>query len=364
MTKTDITNWLRLHLTRGLGRKSLITLINHYGSAEAALAATRHQWASDAGVKGKALTDPPGAGDTAVTAAVATIAQLNIDLVTLWDDRYPYQLRHISDPPALLYTRGSWPHVKALAIVGSRHCSISGQRWAEALATQLSNHQFTIVSGMARGIDSAAHRGALQGAGSTIAVLGCGVDQIYPKENRSLYQHIIERGLVISEYPPGTPPLPGHFPGRNRIISGLSEGVLIVEAATKSGSLITADFALEQGRDVFAVPGAPHDKHASGCLELIKQGATLVSEASDILDYYGMHVQTGPPQADSLPLPPLSDGQQTVLTKLTKTPLHLDKLASESGLTPMEVSAIVLHLELLGLAESLPGGHYIRGFPS
>ncbi|EAT16620.1 DNA-processing protein DprA [Desulfuromonas acetoxidans] len=363
MTPQEIF-WLRLHLTAGLGRQRLIQLIHHYGSAEAALAVSPQHWAEHAQVKSKSLGTPPEAQDPTFQKAVTRLDQLNVRLTSLWDDDYPQALRHISDPPALLYLRGQWPEKRTLALVGSRRCSPAGQRWTEKLAHTLSQHNLTIVSGLARGIDSAAHRGALKGPGSTIAVLGCGIDLIYPKENRHLFEQIGEKGIIVSEYPPGTAPKPGNFPGRNRIISGLSEGVVIIEAALQSGSLITADFALEQGRDVFAVPGPPYDSQVAGCLKLIHDGATLVCQPQDILDHFGLTEHNIAVEENEPTVPPLSNSQDMVLRKLGKTPRHLDKLATESGLTPMEVSAIVLHLELLGLAQSLPGGHYIRAFPS
>jgi len=363
MTQQEIF-WLRLHLTAGLGRQRLIQLIHHYGSAEAALAVSPEHWARHAQVKSKSLGTPLHENDPQFQQIITTLDQLKVRLVSLWDDDYPQSLRHISDPPALLYLRGHWPEGRRLALVGSRRCSPAAQRWTESLAHSLSGQNLTVVSGLARGIDGAAHRGGLQGAGSTIAVLGCGIDQIYPIENRSLYQQIADRGLIISEYPPGTEPRPGNFPGRNRIISGLCEGVVVIEAALKSGSLITADFALEQGREVFAVPGSPYDRQTAGCLELIRQGATMVCQPQDIFDHFGLTHNTVAVELATPSLPPLSTSQNMVLEKLSKTPLHLDNLATQSGLTPMEVSAIVLHLELLGLAQSLPGGHYIRAFPS
>ena len=363
MQKEDIP-WLRLHMTSGLGRQRLIRLINYYGSPEATLAASTEDWAQQAGVKSKTLGKPPEEQDSLIQKTLDTLQEQGVHLTTLWRDNYPAKLRTLCDPPAVLYWRGTWSGGKQLAIVGSRHASAAGQRWTEDLACTLSHHHTTIVSGLARGIDSAAHRGALKGPGSTIAVLGCGIDRIYPIENRSLFEQIAAQGLILSEYPPGTAPLPGNFPGRNRIISGLSDGVVVIEAASKSGSLITADFALEQGRDVFAVPGPPYDVQSQGCLELLRQGAIMVSQPQDIFDHLGIESRHPSDHSVAFELPPLTDNQTKVLENLGKTPHHLDKLATESGLTPMEVSAIVLHLELLGLAQSLPGGHYIRGFPS
>jgi DNA processing protein len=219
-----------------------------------------------------------------------------------------------------------------------------------------------ICSGLARGVDAAAHRGVLNSTGKTVAVLGCGIDRVYPKENSKLYRAITEQGALLSEYAPGTEPLPGHFPGRNRIISGLSKATLVVEAACSSGSLITAEFALEQGREVMAVPGGVDRKTSYGPNLLIKQGAHPVTEAPEILEILGMSGRgrngaSNRQKADHH----LSESASIVLSKLDLTPRHSDELAGESGLTPMELSAILLQLELQDYAEKLPGGRYIRG---
>ncbi|MCD6526569.1 MAG: DNA-processing protein DprA [Desulfuromonas sp.] len=360
---THLTHaWLRLHLTKGLGRVGIIRLIDCFGDVETALQQSAEQWARHAGVRGRGIGRPPGADDPQLINALESLHSHNAQLLTLWDDNYPSALRQIPDPPAILYIRGTLPTGDYLAIVGSRRATPDGLRLAAEIANTLAQHNITIVSGLARGIDSSAHRGALDGGGKTIAVLGGGIDRVYPPENCHMFEMIAEQGALISEYPPGTPPLPGHFPGRNRIISGLSRGVLIVEAAAKSGSLITADFALDQGRDVFAAPGSPFNNVSQGCHQLIKQGATLITEAGDILDSFQINAHSQQPVSrTTIDLSELSTAQKTLYEKLHNTPQHLDKLAGESGLTPMEVSAIVLHLELLGLAQALPGGRYIRG---
>jgi DNA processing protein len=237
------------------------------------------------------------------------------------------------------------------------------------LAAKLAAQGICIVSGMARGVDSAAHQGAVDAQGNTIAVLGCGVDHIYPRENTRLYHQIIEQGAVISEHPPGTGPVARHFPGRNRIISGLARGVLIVEAAAGSGSLITADFALEQGRELFATPGAIHHPNSQGPHQLLKDGAQLVTDSNDILQaLWPEHSAPGklnpalttPPPA---PHPPvnLSPASLAVYQLLGEIPLHHDEIARKCALTPMSLSAILLDLELRGGAKQLPGGNYIRG---
>lgn len=355
-------DWLRLHLTQGVGRVGLIKLIEAFGDASTALNKSRQDWQRYAGLKSLRIGSPPAEESKQFTSAWDKLTTQQGQIISLWDDNYPSQLRTIHDPPALLYVCGTIANNTTIAIVGSRKASAEGKRLANETATTLSNYGVTVVSGLARGIDTAAHSGAVAGQGSTIAVLGGGIDVIYPPENRALFEQIKHHGAIISEYPPGTEPLPGHFPARNRIISGLSHGVFIAEATLASGSLITADFALEQGRDVYAAPGSVFSKYCQGNLQLLKQGAILTTEAEDILNFchidtYPQHIKQ-PPKYDHTKL---SAEQNKVFDLLHATPLHLDHLAQESGLTAMEVSAIVLHLELEGLASSQPGGRYIRG---
>jgi len=230
------------------------------------------------------------------------------------------------------------------------------------ISAELASRGITIVSGLARGIDTAAHIGALDASGSTVAVLGCGIDRVCPPENSRLFHRILEKNAIISELPPGAPPLAGHFPGRNRIISGLSHGVLIVEAADGSGSLITSDFALEQGREVFAVPGSVKSKTSSGSNRLIKEGAQVVTEANDILQMLWPKLPSEKQQlSDSEFIKGLDNNQHKVYQLLDAEPHHIDEIGRKCNLTPMEVSAILLDLELLGGVQALPGRYYIRG---
>jgi DNA processing protein len=354
--------WLRLHLTPNLGRVGLISLIKHYATPQNALEAANKGWPKLPGLRHGLAGLVPDSTAPAVQTACQNLAKIDGWLITLWDDNYPQPLRHIPDPPALLYGCGTLPEEPALAIVGTRHPTDVGRIFTEQLAEQLAAAGVVVTSGLARGIDTSAHRGVLNAGGKTVAVLGCGIDRVYPPENARLYREIIEQGALLSEYTPGTAPLPGHFPGRNRIISGLSKATLVVEAARDSGSLITAEFALEQGRDVMAVPGGIDHKTSYGPNLLIKQGAHPVTEASEILQLLGMDraSKRGKCCADEakfdLPEPAL-----TVLSKLDLNPRHSDELAGESGLTPMELSAILLQLELQDYAEQLPGGRFIRG---
>ncbi len=286
-------------------------------------------------------------------AVNAWLTQPGNSLMTLADEDYPRNLLEIADPPVALYCKGRRPLLNqpALGIVGSRNATPQGIRDAEAFALALSDAGLTIVSGLALGIDAAAHRGGLGGASSSIAVIGTGLDRIYPASNKALARQLAESGLIISEFALGTPPLPGHFPRRNRLISGLSRGVLVVEAAPDSGSLITARVATEQGREVFAIPGSIHSPLARGCHALIKQGAKLVESAADILDELAWAQRLAPPELAA----PLSD---PLLAALEGAPVTLDTLAQRTGLTLEALSAKLLALELDGRIASLPGGRY------
>ncbi len=354
--------WLRLQFTPGLGRVGLMRLITHFESPEKALAEGPQGWPQISGVRKGLVQAIPAEKDPRVQQAMATLQKMRARLHTFLDNDYPEQLKHIPDPPAIFYSCGTIPEGPSLAIVGARKPTHFGHRFTEEIAEQLASAGITIISGMARGIDSAAHRGALCGGGKTIAILGCGIDRIYPPENKGLYHQIIEQGSLISEYPPGSEPLAGHFPGRNRIISALSQATLVVEASRDSGSLITAEFALEQGKDVLAVPGGLDHDTSHGPNLLIKQGAHPVTEVADILVVLGLSSITKKAQTlEQAPSSNLSEVENKVLCLLGLTPRHSDELVGESGLTPMELSVILLHLELQGFAEKLPGGRYIRG---
>ncbi len=352
--------WLRLHLTPGLGRIGLLQLMEAFGSPEAIVRAGPASWTSRAGIRPAVAAGLPGMDDPHLLQSCEILQQIGARIVTLWDENaYPDILRHIHDPPALLYVLGRLPAGDAFAVVGARRASTAGRRLTREICADLAEQSITIVSGLARGIDSAAHEGALE-KGSTVAVLGCGIDRIYPPENDLLFHRITRQGAILSEYPPGTPPLAGHFPGRNRIISGLSKGVLVVEAAEKSGSLLTADFALEQGREVFAVPGPVYSYGSGGVNRLLKDGAHLVTRAQDILEVLrpGQAARAKPPRREEDPSAGLSGNALAVYRALGPEPLHIDQLARKCSLTPMELSAILLHLEFEGRVEQLPGMRY------
>jgi DNA processing protein len=285
-------------------------------------------------------------------------------LITQRDSGFPDTLREISQPPLALFWMGDPALLVTpqLAMVGARAASADGLDNAHKFAAVLARAGLTITSGLAQGIDGAAHRGALEAGGSTIAVCGTGLDRVYPARHRELAHEIAQRGLLVSEFSPGMPPLAGNFPRRNRIISGLSLGVLVVEAAARSGSLITARFALEQGRDVYAIPGSIHNPAAKGCHALIRQGAKLVDSARDIIEelapQFGLQA---PAERTSTALQPKLDAnQRKVLEAIGYSPTQFDLLIERVALSVEELSATLLVLELEGLIASAPGGAFIR----
>jgi DNA processing protein len=286
------------------------------------------------------------------------------------DAAYPPQLIAATTTPPLLYTRGDVGLLQRpqMAIVGSRHPTAAGMRIARSIAGELAAAGLVITSGLARGIDTAAHEAALAAGGTTIAVCGAGLDRCYPAANRALFERIAASGLLVSEFGPGVPPRAAHFPQRNRIISGLARGVVVVEAAQGSGSLITAQRALEQGREVFAVPGSPLSPLSAGCLALIRQGATLVRGAADILPEIGISIeqiskenqQVALPQGGLFDLPRLDKDYEMLLDALGFEPGSIDDLVARTGLATGVVASMLLILELHGRVEARPGALYNR----
>lgn len=353
-------DWLRLQLTPGLGRAGMFRLIEQFGSPQQAVAAA-DRWPRFAGIREGIAALLPAADDPRLPQLIERLETFDVWLLGCNDSDYPPLLRSIPDPPALLYGRGMRQFGESLAVVGSRMPTATGRVAAETLAREVAAAGMAIISGLARGIDAAAHRGALAAGGHTIAVLGCGIDRTYPQENTRLYAQIAENGTLLSEYLPGSDPLPGHFPGRNRIISGLSRGTLVVEAALGSGSLITAELALEQGREVLAVPGSIDRPTSAGPNKLIKDGAQPVTESADILSVLWPGRCPGGAQKKSLRFAEtLEEPARSVWAALGEQPRHIDELSGELGLTAGGLSAILLHLELLGGIEQLPGARYIR----
>lgn len=349
-----LASWLILGQIPGLGNEGLRRLLQTFGSPEAVLLASSSQLARI--VKpAVAQAIAQGIDDETLATTEAWLSDPLNHILSIADAAYPQALLNISDPPFLLFVKGRVEllNVPALAIVGSRNASPQGLRNAEAFAQAASEAGLCIVSGMAQGIDAAAHLGGLRGRGSSVAIVGTGLDKVYPSANRELAHQLALNGAIVSEFPLGTPPLPANFPRRNRIISGLSLGCLVVEASLQSGSLITARMALEQGRDVFAIPGSIHSPQSKGCHALIKQGAKLVECAQDILEelHYASITET-----TSLP----ASAQHDLFAHLSFDPTDLDTLSQRSGLTIASLSAILLQLELDGCIATLPGGLYQR----
>lgn len=355
----ELAGWLRLQLTPGVGLLSARRLLAHFGSPAAIFAAghaglrplLRHEQAL-------ALSQPSAAllADVArqLDATLAWLARPGHHVLSQCHPAYPAPLRQLPNPPLLLFVVGqpAWLARPALAIVGSRNASAQGVQNAERFAATLSAAGLTIVSGLALGIDGAAHAGGLRGAGSTVAVVGTGADRVYPASHAALARRIAEDGAIVSEYLLGTPPAPANFPLRNRLISALARGVLVVEAAAGSGSLITAALAAEQGREVFAIPGSIHASLSKGCNQLIRDGATLVETAADVLA--GLQL-AAPPRA-----PADAGFVDPLLEALGADPADAGALAGRLGLALAEVQAQLLALELAGLLERLPGGKFQR----
>lgn len=368
MEAAERAAWLRLVLTPGLGPRSARALLAAFGlpqqifeAAPAALAQTVPE------ALARMLAAPAsGAIAAAIDATDAWLAAApQRFLLTLADADYPPLLLASADPPPLLFGEGRRQLLAApaLAIVGSRSCTRQGEATAAAFAQALAHAGLAIVSGLAAGIDAAAHRGALRAADdgarvSTIAVVGTGIDVVYPAGNRTLTEQIRSRGLVLSEFALGTPPLAHNFPRRNRIIAALARGVLVVEAALRSGSLITARLAAELGREVFAIPGSIHAPTAKGCHRLIKEGAKLTESAADILEELRLPVPTAAaPPAPCAPLPP---ALRELLEQIGHDPVDLDTLAARSGRDTGRLTAELLELELAQYVERLPGNRYQR----
>lgn len=357
----ELAAWLRLAETPGVGRDSARRLLAAFGAPDAALAATASARREVVGpTPANALSvAPDGFADLlARTQAWLRHTAEPRALVALDDPTYPSLLLQTADPPLLLHAVGRLELLEApsLAIVGSRNPTPQGRDHAASFGRQISQAGWTVVSGLALGIDGAAHDGALAGSGSTIAVVGTGLDTTYPKRHAELARRIARDGLIVSEYSLGMPPLPANFPARNRIIAGLSRGTLVVEAALQSGSLITARLAAEAGREVFAMPGSLHSPQARGCHALIKQGAKLVETAQDVFDELGLIV----PPAAAGPAAPDERRADPLLAALGFDPMSLDELVNRTGQGAAELSARLLELELDGQVVRLPGQLFQR----
>ena len=349
--------WLALDLIPGLGSEGARRLLKQFGSPSAILSLSYPALASIVN-SNVASAIVAGADPAKLAAALAWLDDANNHLLTLADADYPALLMEIADPPVMLFLKGRRELLGApgLAVVGSRNATPGGKQTAELFSGTLSDAGLTIVSGMAMGIDAAAHQGGLAGRGSSIAVVGTGLDLVYPARNKGLAHTLAENGLIMSEFSLGTPALANNFPRRNRIISGLSRGVLVVEAALASGSLITARIAAEQGRDVFAIPGSIHSPFAKGCHHLIKQGAKLVDDASDILLELGLAPGVGAGATANAP----GMVGDLVLDAMGFDPVSIDALTGRVAMPTEKIVARLTELELDGAIASLPGGKYQR----
>jgi DNA processing protein len=356
-----LAGWLRLTLVPGIGGRTQRKLLAAFGLPDTIFSAGYGSVAALIGDKpARRLLDADVAA--AAAAAMAWAGQPGRSILTLADPAYPRALLDIADPPTLLYVLGRAELLNrpALAIVGSRNPTPQGLLNAEGFARALAESGLVIVSGLALGIDAGAHCGALAARGGTVAVLGTGIDRVYPARNRDLAHEIGARGAIVSEFPLGTPVIASNFPRRNRLISGLAGGVLVVEASIESGSLITARLAGEQGREVFAIPGSIHSPQSRGCHRLIKEGAKLVETEQDILDEIRWPSPAPAAPANEAAEVVEADGNQQVLALMGYDPCSLDELAGRSGLAADALSVVLLHLELEGRVSSLPGNRYQR----
>ena len=374
LSRDELAAWLRLGTTPGISRASARKLLAAFGSAERVLAADEPTLLSLTGRDVVRVLKRSEARDDANLAATrrwldAASADVPRDIVALGDPRYPPLLLETADPPLLLFTLGRVELLSApsVAIVGSRLATPQGMDNARAFARFLSEHRLTIVSGLALGIDGAAHEGGLDGPGSTVAFVGTGLDRVYPPRHGDLMRRIAEQGLVASEYPLGAAPVPDNFPRRNRLIAGITRGTLVVEAALESGSLITARMAIESGRDVFAIPGSIHSQQSRGCHQLIQEGAKLVESGDDVLRELRFGPQAETRRARLSPAQPSlfaaltanddADGPDGALrAALGHDPVTFDALAARTGLPSDQLAARLLELELAGVVERLPGG--------
>lgn len=366
MGPSERAAWLRLLLTPGIGRTSARQLLACFGSAESVWQVDRTAWADCIGpAKAAALAAPPPDWDTELSRLETWLSHsTDRHMVALGDGRYPNSLLETPDPPLVLFVQGrveSLGQTLALAVVGSRNPTPQGAEHARRFAHALAEAGVSVVSGLALGVDGEAHAGALDGHGTTLACVGTGLDRVYPARHRDLAHRIAAQGAIVSEYPLGTPPLAAHFPQRNRIIAGLGQGTLVVEAALQSGSLITARLAADMGREVFAIPGSIHSPQSRGCHALIRQGAKLVESVEDILEELpGAQAQT--PKATS-PAPVAAAGDDTddaLLRAMGHEPIGLEALQDRTGMPTAQLMARLLELELAGCVGRLPGGRVQR----
>jgi DNA processing protein len=374
----DIDKWLKLVRADGVGPTTFAKLIKHFGSADRAMGASVSELTRINGIGFKTAEQIVATLDKFNVAGELELAEkLGVWIIHIEDKRYPPMLKQIYDPPPVLYIKGALSRQDnlAISIVGTRRCSLYGQEQASRLAHLLASAGFTIVSGMARGIDTAAHHGALSAAGRTIAVQGCGLANIFPPENKKLFEIIAESGACISELPLRFEPLAENFPPRNRIIAGLSLGTIVIEAGLNSGALITAKEALENNREVMAVPGKIDSPLSKGAHRLIKQGAKLIESVEDVMEALGYigeqlqsHVRKDAQKASEKIETPLfdasrlklSDEEKAIYNSLSKEPMQIDQIIADTALSPGSINAGLISLRLKGLIKQLPGNMFLR----
>jgi len=359
-------SWIGLSSIPGVGRITFRRLVRNFGSAAGVLSASADELREIGGLSEKVASEVRSfPWREQAEAELDKAAAAAVSIITADEPEFPAPLLTTPDPPLFLYMRGSLltKDGNAVAMVGTRTPTHYGLTVTHRMAYELASQAVTVVSGMARGIDTQAHKGALAAKGRTIAVLGCGIDTAYPPENKGLMEEIARSGAVITENPFGTQPESGYFPARNRIISGLSAGTIIIEAAEDSGSLITADFTLKQNRMLFAVPGNISSLTSRGTNSLIKQGARLVETARDVLQGLDLYKGRNIAPAVNRPLPPLTDEERTVYDSVTGEPKHIDAIMAASGRAPGRLSGVLTTLELKGLVKQLPGKYFVREDP-
>jgi DNA processing protein len=359
MPRDDARYWVGFQHVKRIGPIRLQRLMTKFRSAEAAWTAPQAELRT---VLDEATVDNLVRVRKEFDAEreIERIIRLGIEVVTLTDTTYPQLLREAPSPPAVLYVKGTLADedLKAVGIVGTRRCSAYGRQVALTMAEELARAGVTVISGLALGIDGQAHRGALSGGGRTIAVLGSGVDIIYPHAHRELAEQIAQNGAVLSDYPPGTKPDAKNFPPRNRIIAGLSKGVVVIEAPNRSGALITVDFAADYGRDVFCVPGSVQSEYSAGCHRVLRDGARLVTSAVDVLEDLGMApIEPGAAVQQSFPM---TEEERHIFNYIRWEPQHIDELAAAASFTAAQCGALLTMLELKGAIRDAGGQHYVR----
>ena len=352
----NLVAYIQLINTTGIGPITFYKLLKTLGNVETAIKNLPEKYKKDLFPKDKALKE------------IELAQKKGVKIIPFDSPEYPQKLKQIEDAPPVLYTLGDTSllnHPLGISIVGARNASINGRKTASRIAFELSNYDILVISGMARGIDSAAHKGAMHGQnkkGKTVAVLGNGVDIVYPSENKELYEQIKSQGVIVSEFPLGTEPQPKNFPRRNRIVSALSDGILVVEATLNSGSLISSRLALEQGKEVFAIPGSPQDARSLGPNKLIKEGAILTESTQDILDafpnYYQKLMVDKKPQLVARDTQENNSADTNLISLISPAGTHIDELIRESGLDSANISMALIELELQGKIERQPGNFF------